>query len=222
MKLVFLVLITSILFSCDKEPVTYTIKGVFSEDCDQQIPIDNEEFSLWFETPAGFNTKIHDFPFTTDEQGRFEFSYFKKKAELPIASWRTERGNVTIVDYLQNIPGGQDVDLGNVTLGYGFSFKVKIQVENSYFSDDTLFVDHPTEIGSYIELPGPFKDTVLGPFNFNGRSMHLIMNDGTVGFDYRTVAYLNLSATLAAEKTFQDYRFIDACKKGHTFTILVK
>ena len=197
---------------------TYTIKGTFYSDCDLQSPIANEDMALAFDTPKGLKKEVHNYPFTTDSLGRFEVSYEFGKTWSTINHGDTKSGNIAIDLYLANIPAGEDLDIGDVVLGHGYSYYIELDVKNPYTADDTLIVQD--ELAKGIKIPGPFKDTILGPFEkVAGPTFHSMMNeDREVGKKKRVDLRLNSSV----DTTFQSSMFINTCEKGHNFVVVVE
>jgi hypothetical protein len=164
LQIVSFLFIFALLFSCEKGK-DYTVKGRIVEDCAGNIPVANTEFRFMSAPKKGsFRRDGLDKTITTNSNGEFEFTYNSKKLSYSGIYIYGLFESEDYPSYRAPIKSHEDFDLGNFTMQNSFSFKVKLNVVNSFTANDSLFIMGPN-FDTLVTIPGPFSNSVYGPFN---------------------------------------------------------
>ncbi len=152
----FLLIFLSACQKQNKEPTVYKVSGRLIQNCTNPMPIANQEIRMYSESTFSIIPKI-DKVTTTDENGNFSFGYTKVNG--------VNSSTTLVIDHvLRDLPALQCLDLGDIPLEHSASAQLKIKVENTYSSDDTLFVlDQFTNnpLNYKMIMAGPFSDTLF-------------------------------------------------------------
>lgn len=180
-----------LLHSCEK-PIEeagtlYTIEGEFFYDCAQTQPAANRSGTLRYSKGGGMKAKHYTYSISTDANGKLSFGYYSYPYSRTLALDGSDPNTVNLYGFVMNVPHAQNINLGKVTLNPDFKFYVKLKIENNYSNLDTLFLNDPQNIMKPLPVPGPFIDTLIGPFIKNGSVVDIHYRNGKFG--YKTSAY---------------------------------
>ncbi len=159
-SILFLIPIVLLSSKCkDKEPVIRTLKGRLMNNC--TVPYANGLVKLRNNTGGGasFSEDINgNKDFYTDSNGYFEINY-KSRGTLGTlyAPYKAiERITINNEELV--------FDIGEVNLNGTVNFVIKLEVNNPYTENDTLYVpdyNFITDVWAQIAIPGPFEDMVV-------------------------------------------------------------
>ena len=140
----------------DKQP--NVIKGRLMYGCTTpaaNVPLMLKGGGKFVQTVDGMN-EIY-----TDENGYFEFKFH------PVMSWYTLMSSPQKI--VSQIPNQSFTDLGEVNFGATVDFIIKLQVNNPYTENDTLYIPdyHNSDPFAQLAFAGPFSngqvlDTLIG------------------------------------------------------------
>jgi len=140
----FIILFFFLLISCEKEG---TITGRLVDACGS--PLDSVRVNITDNHEGGKNVAIG----YTDSGGYFSIPYKSKHHSFRLKAMSTS--NFTSI--IKDIPAKKHIDFGAINTTVIFSLNIKLQVTNTYSSNDTLFIDIEggTQPASF-SIPGPF------------------------------------------------------------------
>ena len=159
-SILFLIPLVLLSSKCkDKEPVIRTLKGRLMNNC--TVPYANGLVKLRNNKGGGasFSEDINgNIDFYTDENGYFEINY-KSRGTLGTlyAPYKA----------IERIPINNEelvFDIGEVNLNGTVNFVIKLEVNNAYTENDTMFVpdyNSTTDAWAQIAIPGPFQDMII-------------------------------------------------------------
>ncbi|MBU2019914.1 MAG: hypothetical protein KJ941_09740 [Bacteroidetes bacterium] len=216
------VILLTFLFACSK-PIEetgtlYTIEGQFFYDCAQTLPAKNRGGSLLYAYPGGMKLKYYDLPVTSDGEGKLEFGYYAAGKSYGLDG--SDHNTVNLYRFVNNLPHAQNLKLGKVTIGGDVKYYIHIKPENAYSELDTLlFINIGTPLFQDGPIPGPFKDTLIGPFHLIGDAVKY--KDGKYGFGLGIEGFLkrSLPDTMIY---FQKHSFMCNCEDSLVIDLILK
>jgi hypothetical protein len=157
----FFIAVLLLSSKCNKKnTVPGVLKGRVMVNC--TTPYANKEVSV--QAPAGFSKLEYledangNSVFYTDDDGYFEITYVTRKVH--------EGTLFAPYSAMTGIPlgEGQNLDIGEVNLNGTVNFVIKLQVNNPYSANDTLYYSNwsypnPTDIA--LKLAGPFQTGII-------------------------------------------------------------
>jgi len=174
----FLIITTVILLvnGCKDADEEYTIKGRVVKSCDDQEPISNLSFELWFDDDGtrGSQKLANGI---TDQMGSFSINYksvngaFNSSLDI-----LTKNGTYGMKPLLSKIPQNKSIDVGNIYVDTNYFIIVRLKTSKSYTSNDTLFYSIASKSNQYKHVIGPFINNQvidsISLFRFDGWSYY--------------------------------------------------
>lgn len=151
-----LIIVIGLCNSCKKEPENCIITGQLI-NCDG-TPYANKSIKFAKSIYFSYQNYFSDEPIYTDSKGYFEFQYQKIDDEL--GDYELIIDSTTIV---RNLNLGHNFRLNTIQINPSIKNVYKLNVENPYDSNYELYLDIN---GLTFLMKGPFRDTILGQFNF--------------------------------------------------------
>jgi hypothetical protein len=191
----------------------FTIKGKLLTSCERPEPASGYQLLLTFN--YGVNSKFEQIATTTNTDGSFEFTYEKKFPHGEMFINGRQSNGLGTINYLNGIPVGRNLDIGNLYSGINSCALIKIKTIRQTSQKDTVF---------YNKVAGQniFKNYITGPFD-DGQILDTLFYRNVQFYDlanYRSYSESSPSGALFPFKLSNQTKIYYAKIVGSQFDII--
>lgn len=168
-NMIYVLIGISFLFSCKKENKSdqVAISGTIVTDC-IGTPFANQDFVLYNQGNRFFGTGYESVLFKTDSNGNFSSKCSASDNLQPSEIRVGDSGGFSILTFNTDI----DLNIGTLNINPTANYQLKIKVNNTYTSVDTLIIGDQSGLKRY-KFGYPYPDTTFAITNGYSHSISI-------------------------------------------------